>query len=74
LLPRPAANTPPIGRRPDHSAAIRELPSIELRPDFRGQVHEFPQALQGEPALFLEHSQLQLALQQDFHDFVVLYG
>src|SRR5262245_25020841 len=72
--PGQPGNTPALGRRSDRPAAVREAPSIELGPDFRGQVHEFPQALQGEPAFFLKHSELQLALPQDFHDFVVLDG
>lgn len=72
--PARPGGSPAFRRRPDHFAAVRESPSIELRPDFRGQVHEFPQSLPGEPALFLQRSQLQLALEQNFHDFVVLYG
>jgi hypothetical protein len=58
---------------PERRPPVRELPAIELRSDLRGQLHEFSQSFHCEPALLLERFELQLALEQDFHDFVVLY-
>ena len=56
---------------PYRRTPVRKVPAVQLGPDFRGQLHEFPQPFHGEPALLLKCSQLQLALHEDFHDFVV---
>jgi hypothetical protein len=66
------SRNPPIGGIPECCPPVGEPAAIELRPDFRGQLHEFPQSLHGEPALLLKCLELQLALPENFHDFVVL--
>jgi hypothetical protein len=57
---------------PEGCPSIWELAAIELGLDFRGQRHEFPESFHCEPALLLERSELELALPENFHDFVVL--